>query len=561
MKLYTIILFFSVITIVYPQDSITSFALVTKNPVEYEKTVFNIDISAPFKNPYDQKDIKLDMVLISPSGKPIVLPCFYVSGNSELSRWNARFAAQESGNYVYHFMISRSSGLPVESKTQSFNVSKSNGNGFLHRNDFWTFKFDSGKLFRGIGENIGWESRSWEDTIYNYNYLLSSLARNGANFFRTWMCAWNLPLQWKHVENTNRYSNSDEYFNPGAIKRMDQLVDLTDSLGLYFMLTLSWHGALMKDGSWKDNNYNIVNGGPLKNPADFFTYLSAMDMYKNKLRYIIARWGYSTNIAAFEFFNEIDNAAFTHQDSVIISLPTITEWHDEMARYIKENDPYGHLITTSVSHRDIPGMNSLAHTDFNQKHIYKHTDRIPGILRNYTQTYNKPYVVAEFGYRWEDDNPKYGKEFDYDYKRGLWYGLFNPTPILPMTWWWELFDKRHMTPYLRSVREISDKMLKDGNGSFKMITPNSGRLESYGLQCGQTFFIYLLNNSLSDVSTDVSFDYSGNQNYIVQSFKPVGRTYENLGGAKLKENKLIIPNINLKSKDELLLIISTNEDK
>ena len=559
MKFYTFILLSAVTCIIYAQDSIKTFVLITGNPVEFEKTVFNIEISASFRNPYDQKDIKVDMVLISPSGKPLDLPCFYISGDSELSSWNARFAAQESGEYLYHFMISRNNGASVESGNKTFNVSKSNKNGFLHRNDFWTFKFDSGKLFRGIGENIGWESRAREDTIYNYNYLLSSLSKNGANFFRTWMCSWNLPLQWKHVENTNRYSNSDEYLNPGAIKRMDQLVDLTDSLGLYLMLTLSWHGALMTEASWKDNNYNVINGGPVKTPADFFTYQSAMDMYKNKLRYIIARWGYSTRIAAFEFFNEIDNAAFTHQDSVIIPLSAITEWHDEMARYIKENDPYGHLVTTSVSHRDIPGLNSLAHTDFNQKHIYKHTDRIPGILINYTQTYNKPYVVAEFGYRWEDDNPVYGKEFDYDYKRGLWYGLFNPTPILPMTWWWELFDKRNMTPYLLSVREISDKMLKAGNGSFEIIAPSSGRLESFGLKCGEAYFIYLLNNSLSDVSTDVGFDYPDNQNYNIQSFKAVGRIYRNLGEAKFTGKKIIIPGINLKSKDELILILSRSK--
>ncbi|MEJ2618553.1 MAG: DUF5060 domain-containing protein, partial [Ignavibacteriaceae bacterium] len=181
MKFYAIIFLLTAITIVYAQDSIKLFSLETKNPVEYGKTVFNIEISAPFKNPYDQKEIKLDMVLISPSGKPIDLPCFYVSGDSVLSIWNARFAAQESGNYLYHFILSRSNGVQVESKTQNFNVSKSNRNGFLHRNDFWTFKFDSGKLFRGIGENMGWESRAWEDLIYNYNYLLTSLARNRAN--------------------------------------------------------------------------------------------------------------------------------------------------------------------------------------------------------------------------------------------------------------------------------------------------------------------------------------------------------------------------------------------
>lgn len=538
------------------QPKINSFRLLNTSINEYEKAEWDISISAAYSNPYDQKDITLDLSLVSPSGKPLALPCYYENGDSGTSTWKARFAPQETGKYTYAFHVQNKKGSFV-SQSGFFNVAAASKPGFLHKNTLWTFKFDNGQLFRGIGENIGWESRSFEDPKWTYDYLLPTLAKNGANFFRTWMCYWNMPLEWQKVNSTKRYNNTTEYFNPGAIKRMDELVKLTDSLHLYFMLTLDWHGHLMEKGGWKNSPYNVLNSGPAKTPTDFFTLRSARDKYKNKLRYVVARWGYSTSIAAFEFFNEIDNAAFNGADSVLIPHAAITQWHDEMSRYLKDIDPYHHLVTTSVSHRDIMGMNSIAYIDFNQKHIYKHTEKIPAIYPDYIQTFGKPYVVGEFGYRWEDDNPKYAESFDYDFKRGLWYGLFSKTPILPMTWWWELFDTRNMTPYFNGVRRISDEMLKAGNGSFEQFSVSSGRIESYGVKCGDKYFVYLLNNTDEKITVPVSFRFGGKA-AVVESFDPGTRQRKRFNGFIVNKGQLILNTTVLAAKTETMFVIAQN---
>ncbi|MGN6396878.1 MAG: DUF5060 domain-containing protein [Mucilaginibacter sp.] len=536
------------------QPKINGFRLLKSTVREYEKAEWNITVNASYTNPYDQKDIKLDMVLISPSGKPVALPCYYESGDAGASTWKARFAPQETGKYSYTFHLQNKDGSD-ESKSASFIVAATQKPGFLHKNTLWTFKFDNGQLFRGIGENVGWESRSFENPKWTYDYLLPTLAKNGANFFRTWMCYWNIPLEWQKVSSTKRYSNTTEYFNPGAIQRMDELVKLTDSLHLYFMLTMDWHGHLMENGGWKNSPYNVANGGPAKTPAEFFTLRSARDRYKNKLRYVVARWGYSTSIAAFEFFNEVDNAAFNSADSILIPHAAITQWHDEMSRYLKDIDPYHHLVTTSVSHRDIMGMNSIAYIDFNQKHIYKHTEKIPAIYPDYIQTFGKPYVVGEFGYRWEDDNPKYGESFDFDYKRGLWYGLFSQTPILPMTWWWELFDTRNMTPYFNGVRQVSDEMLKAGNGNFEQFSVSSGRIESYGVKCGNKYFIYLLNNTGEKITTPISLSVEG-KTATVESFDPETRQQKQANRFEVSKGRLTINAVALEAKTETVFVIT-----
>ncbi len=512
----------------YGQSALTGYKLLNKTVTEYEKAEWDISISNVFANPYDQKEVTLDLVMTAPSGNPVTLPCYFDSAGN----WKARFAPQEQGKYTYHFhMVVK--GKSEQSQDGAFVSLPGKKQGFLHKNGLYTFKFDNGDLFRGIGENVGWEARANENPKYTYDLLLPPLAKNGANFFRTWMCPWNLPLDYQRVNNPKRYSNTTEYFNPSGIKRMEELLHLCDSLHLYMMLTLD------------------MNSG--KRPEWFYSQTS-MDKYKNKLRYLVARWGYSTNIAAWEFFNEIDNGVFNKSDSVLIPHIYVTNWHDEMSRYLKDIDPYKHLVTTSISHRDIAGMNSIAYLDFNQKHIYKHTEKIPAIYGDYIQTYGKPYVVGEFGYRWEDANPKYAKEADYDYKRGLWFGMFSPTPILPMSWWWEFFHEQDMEPYFRSVRAISDEMLAAGNGSFEPLNIQAGMLHAQAVKCGNKYFIYLLNESDETMTTPVILSAGGNQYFSAKNLIPVSMQYGKPGSFAVKNNKLTFNQVSLAGKQEIVII-------
>jgi len=536
---------------------ILSTRILTVQPLEYQKTEFSIDVSASFTNPFVQGDIAVDMHLTAPSGREFSLPCFFGSGDTLASHWLARFAPQETGRYLYYFTAEDHTHSSVSSDTLEFPAAPSARSGFLHTHGHWCLMFDSGEPFRGLGENVGWESRSFEDSLWSYDSLLSSLARNGGNFFRTWMCQWNLPLEWQTVHATKRYTDTKEYYNPGGIRRLDQLVTLADSLGLYIMLTLDSGGSL-SNTFWYDSS--MYRGGKVIS-AEFFRSATIRQKYKDKLRYIVARWGYSTSIAAFEFFNELDNMAFTPSphDSVIIPHEAITEWHSALSRYLHDIDPYHHIITTSISHRDIIGLDALPYIDINQKHIYKHTDALQSELERYSRTYNKPYVIGEFGYEWNwnIDFSTITKGLEYDYRRGLWYGLFSPTPILPMSWWWEFFEAHGMTTYLRGVREICDRMLKAGNGSFTKIELQSATIESYGVQCGGTLFIYLLNNSNSDAMSDLTIPSAGKGPYSVLSFDPDGRIYKTLGVSKRFGEGVRIPTgVHMQSKHELILVLT-----
>jgi hypothetical protein len=214
---------------------------------------------------------------------------------------------------------------------------------------------------------------------------------------------------------------------------------------------------------------------------------------------MIARYGYSPSIGAWEFFNEIDNAMYNVKAEDQLPPSIITAWHDEMSTFLKNTDPYNHIVTTSVSHRDIAGMNDLKNIDLNQRHIYKNTAGIPATISEYVKKHNKPYVIGEAGYEWDwsKNFNDFASDMDGDFKRALWYGLFSPTPILPMSWWWEFFENRGMMSYFKKVSQINENMLAAGKGKFESFEVKTGQqgVSAYGVRCGEMNFVYLYNSA------------------------------------------------------------------
>lgn len=120
--------------------------------------------------------------------------------------------------------------------------------------------------------------------------------------------------------------------------------------------------------TWDWNNYDN-NGNPdpsdlgwcywrelgldPEKPLDFFTNQQAIENYKKKIRYIIARWGYSTSIYTMELFSEINNVGIgeysTADDTNGNHRPSgydiglsefqdaIENWHAQMAFFIKQD--------------------------------------------------------------------------------------------------------------------------------------------------------------------------------------------------------------------------------
>jgi hypothetical protein len=456
---------------------------------QYDAIFFEVTLTGEWSNPYLQEEAALDMILTTPSGKELVLPAFYKSGESGAqSTWEARFAPQEKGKYTYHFRYTQDGKVASESAPATFKSVAGKLQGFLHVRDNWTLVYDNGEPFRGVGINLCWESRTQDDSKFfsdlheqhhrfNFDAMLPDFAQNGGNFTRMWICDWNFPIDRQTGFNNPRYTETTEYMNESACARLDHVVNLAEDLDIKIMLCMG--------------QGNVVAN------RDFFTKEESKVRYRNYLRYIVARWGYSPAIAMWEFFNEIDNVQHNAPEGVIPAAD-IVAWHDEMSTYLAALDPYQHIRTTSISHRDLEGLNDLKNIDINQKHIYNATHVVPETIDAYVAKHNKHYIVGEVGYEWD-----WSKNFDdfadgmeMDFRRAFWYGLFSQTSLTPMTWWWEWFDEHKTIPYMKNARLISDMMLEAGEGSFEKIeVVKNGKAEAYAVRCGETTFVYVYNGN------------------------------------------------------------------
>jgi hypothetical protein len=278
---------------------------------------------------------------------------------------------------------------------------------------------------------------------------------------------------------------------------MDELIELSAKFSMSIILSMDSHAGFAGDG-WNFNSYNQKNGGPAKSSADFFVNQAAKQRYKDKLRFLVARWSYSPQIAAWEFFNEIDNVMYDGEDQHIAD-EVITAWHKEMSDYLASIDVHNHLTTTSISHRNVNGLFNLANIDINQTHLYKVTDKIPSIIREQTEKYQSPYFVGEFSAEWD-----WSKNFDLikstmvdDYKKGLWYGMFSPSPIMPLSWWWEYFDENGTANYFDHVKTINDLMLSSAKSQLidQKVSNSNSELTTLALNNGEKAFVYVQNTT------------------------------------------------------------------
>jgi hypothetical protein len=483
------------ITIVgQPEDTVKQFS------------VFNIEfkLKLPFNDPYDESDIAVNMNIAAPNGDTIILPCFYQSGIPDDSKWGAKFTPRDTGKYNFFIRAESKHGI-ASSDRSGFFSSTSEGNGFLHLNsgNNYYLTFDSGKPFRGLGENFGWESRNFDDPGLTYDTIFEKFHRNGMNVTRTWMCPWNLPLEWKKpdlkIPYHHFYSNDSATFNHSAIDRLNFMISQAEKNDIYVILVLDYHGALRTKSDywggnryWLESNYNIDNGGPANSPLDFFVNPQSKNQYKNRLRYLVARWGYSSHILAWEFWNEIDNLKAGEN----MPANEIVNWHQEMADYLKSIDPYHHLVTTSLSHRNMDSLFRIKNIDFTETHLYGRTGKIHQIADSMTTRFNKPYVAGEFSLDWKDVTPSRRPDFLEDLHEGLWRGLFSETPIIPLTWWWETYDLVDAYPLFKCVNDFSRIMTSMNTvrfGILQLVLPPG--IDGSGLMEGNQAYGWIINKN------------------------------------------------------------------
>lgn len=411
---------------------ISGVTLLEESVGRYEKIEMLIDVEADITNPYDPLEIRLDAEIESPSGRAIVAPGFFykdftyengiVQSTAEES-WRVRFTPQEVGEYSYRIAVT-TNGETSHSESGQFSVTDSDLPGFVRvdsRNPRY-MAFDNGSPYFPIGLNVGW---STGNTIADYETWLTSLQASGGNFIRVWMAPWNLSIEWSDTglgDYTNRQHRAYE---------LDRILEMAEERGVYVMLSLINHGQFntATNPEWDQNPYNSANGGPCDVPECFATNPDAVRFWQQRLRYIVARWGYSTHIMSWEWWNEVN---WTPLSAEGILAP----WIAENVALLQTLDPYEHLVTHSGSPSALEGV--WTPLDFTQDHFYDRDDfprTFSNVLEEWEIAYpEKPFLIGEFGRG--TGGLMYDPQGD-DLRIGIWAAPMVGAAGTAMPWWWD----------------------------------------------------------------------------------------------------------------------------
>ena len=259
---------------------------------------------------------------------------------------------------------------------------------------------------------------------------------------------------------------------------LDELVEAAENNGIYLMLCMLTRDLYMKHLSDESSG----------------EYEQAIQYARKFMRYAVARWGYSTSVAAWEYFNEIDPG-----------LPT-DRFYTEVGDYLSQIDIYHHLRATSTWH---PSEKDCRHAslDIGQVHRYmrpgteeEYKDEVAVVLdraqflRKHAP--NKPALIAEFGLadtKWGlSDYMKQDTE-GVNFHTSLWASAFAGTSGTAMFWWWELLDQqgayRHYRPLSAFLADVCFAGVRQTDAAA-----SGERLRVLGYQGDDCAYIWISDN-------------------------------------------------------------------
>ena len=404
--------------------------------VTYPRLEASFTISGLASDPFDYAATDVEVSIATPGGSTIILPAFFDGGTT----WRVRHTPMVPGLYQITGLTLNGQPLSVSNlQPASWTVSGAPvGPGYVRVDPANTNRFitSNGRRYFPLGHNVAW----WTNNTFLAN-IISKFGGSRENWTRIWMTHFydSLNLEWPKVGNFGQFSLS-------VAQKWDAIVSAAEQSSVCIQVTLQHHGQYSSipgsnvNPNWEQNPYNSANGGFLANASQFFTNVTAKTYTKRKYRYILARWGYSPAVAAWELFNEVQftDAAYAGQ------WANIAAWHDEMAQFIRSQDAYQHLITTSSDlSQPIWGQ-----CDYYQHHDYPSGDLIAALRSPPGVPGGQPVKPIFGGECDRNSTPFYG------FHAPLWAGLMGAQSGAAEQWYGDQLEAENAYSLFRAGRDF-----------------------------------------------------------------------------------------------------------
>lgn len=434
----------------------------------YELVEFKVPVagwSQQKLSPFRAAEMAMDAEFTLPSGKTMRAPGFY-SEDYTLSHskgiavagskgWRVRFSGPEAGSYRGKVEF-RVKGRLVDARALppfTLKPSKSHGMIRVSRAGSRYLEFADGESYLPIGQDVCWTtdvSKSipsatvasptlpWDVAFARW---FGRMGENGANWARVFMkpdfyMETGEPWQWE-LENA---------------WKLDQVMEMARKNGIHVCLCFNaersdngeaYHGSMDLFRA-SDTAWGRLLASQQLHFDKFFVNPLCREMYRDKIRYVIARWGWSPHIFSWEFWNEIGTVE--HREGM-------GPWLREMTAYARAIDPWRHLIKSSTSGAWEPERWGPEVGDLNDVHPYFGWSGVEGpknlgefIPLHSSALYaaGRPFIVGETGIA-REVSTKYGLAGDladkdvtcFHLHESLWGGLFSGAVGTGMVWWWD----------------------------------------------------------------------------------------------------------------------------
>lgn len=463
---------------------------------QYARLELQLETTITVENPYDPAQIDLLVHFTAPDGQVLTVPAFWMQPYDLTTQqpvgeagWRVRFTPSLAGTWQAQAELV---GAQAMSEAIAFTVTPAAAPGFIriHPDNPRYFAFDDGSFYFPNGLNIGWAG---EDVLGDYERWLDSLSAHDGNLIRVWMASWSFGIEWADTGLGNYGARLKQAW------LLDQIFAMAEERGIYIMLCLLNHGAFSTsvNSEWGQNPYNDDLGGPLKTPAEFVTNEVAKALFKQRLRYIAARWGYSTHLFAWEWWNEVNWTG--------IGDDTLIPWITEMTPVLQQYDPYDHLITNSNANGAFTQVWAMPEIDFSQQHDYTGGDLLRTLARDLgriTKTApDKPLLIGELGY-------SAGAQVALDAMHlhtGLWGAPFLGYAGGSMYWWWDTFiaPQEQWHQYGALARFFAGEDLA-------LLTPGkaqvAGEAQAFTLQGAERAFVWVQSAGYTVPAAQAAYD-------------------------------------------------------
>jgi hypothetical protein len=441
----------------------------------YERYELRFRLDRAFDNPFDPEQVDVSAEVTPPSGQSWTVNGFFTQDFRREVRdglealvpegapyWAVRLVPKETGRHTYRLNVRTPDGT-LALEPRAFDVTPSDRPGYVRVSprDPLHFEFETGEPFYPVGHSV----HASIDEHYHrmqklplpaedrqtlfYDEVFAKMGAVGETFTEIWMCPWWMEIEWRGdwrpFKGLGRYSLETAW-------RLDYLFALGERYGIWLQIALMNHGelTLQVDADWQNSPYNKANGGFLDNPGEWFTSERAQKLWRQKLRYIIARWGGETHTFGWVLISESDlTGPYT---GWVSHEPTYREWAISTARLIRSIDPGRHPITNhyygDYGHLDeqlfrAPEMDYMACDCYRcgpRGEGRDLVDLLEGTV-GLSRRLNKPIIISEYGGDWcgATDNNLLAEQHG-----GIWAGYMVGMTSTPLFWWFGFVEHHEL---------------------------------------------------------------------------------------------------------------------